>query len=98
MIFQEERDNNIYDQDSEFEGDLVEPQPGASSWEQFLHMHHTLRGWTTHDPFQADLIEHMWLQRSSLLLDLFLVSYVPPQSTCYCSHVVSSYKYVISLT
>jgi hypothetical protein len=63
-----------------------------------LHMHHMLRDRTTHDRLQANLIEHMWVKRSCLLLDLSLVSSLPPQSTCYCSHVVSSYKYVISLT
>jgi hypothetical protein len=50
-----------------------------------LHMHHMLRDRTTHDRLQADLIEHMWVKRSCLLLDLSLVSSLPPQSTCYCS-------------
>jgi hypothetical protein len=33
MIIDDERDDNIYDQGSKFEGDLVEPQSGSMSWE-----------------------------------------------------------------
>jgi hypothetical protein len=70
MIVQEERDGNISDQDSEFEGELVEPQPGALSWVLFLHMHHTLRDRTTHDRLQADLVKHMWIHVETKVLCL----------------------------
>jgi hypothetical protein len=33
MIIDEERDGNMYDQGWEFQGDLVEPLPGPTSWE-----------------------------------------------------------------
>jgi hypothetical protein len=37
MIVQEEQDDNIYEDDWEFEGELVEPQHEAIPREYFLH-------------------------------------------------------------
>jgi hypothetical protein len=59
MIVQEERDDNIYDGDWNFEDELVEPRAGAASWKYFLHMHNSLQDRTTYNRLQADLIEHM---------------------------------------
>jgi hypothetical protein len=49
MIVEDERDDNIYDGDSEFQGEFVEPHAGTASWKYFLHMHNLFRDRTTHD-------------------------------------------------
>jgi hypothetical protein len=37
MIVEDERDDNIYDQGWDFEGELAGPAAGVASWEQFMH-------------------------------------------------------------
>jgi hypothetical protein len=60
MIIENKRDNNIYDQGWDFEGELAEPAPGVASWEQFMHVMETLHDRHIHDRLQTDLIEHIW--------------------------------------
>ncbi|XP_071680521.1 uncharacterized protein [Lolium perenne] len=61
MIVEEERDDNVYDQGWEFQGDLVAPEPGPpTDLVDFLHVHHELRDLATHSRLQNDLVQHMW--------------------------------------
>jgi hypothetical protein len=38
MIVENERDDNIYDQVWDFQGELAELVAGVASWEQFMHV------------------------------------------------------------
>ena len=58
MIVEQERDDKLHDQGWQFQGELVEPQPGASTFKGFLHMHTELRDRHIHDRLQTDLIDH----------------------------------------
>ena len=60
MIVEDERDDSLYDNDWQFQGDLVEPLAGASNWEQFIHNTVEIRDKDTHNRLQKDLVEHMW--------------------------------------
>ena len=61
MITEDERDNSIYDQWFDFQGEYVEPeQPPPATFDQFVHFHRELRDWRTHVQLQDDLLEHMW--------------------------------------
>jgi hypothetical protein len=60
MIVENERDDNIYDQGWDFQGELVEPAAGLASWEQFMHATESLHDLHIHDRLQTDLIEHIW--------------------------------------
>lgn len=60
MIFEDERDDSIFDKEWDFRGDLVEPQHGPTSFDQFLHTHHAIRDRVAHNQLQNDLVEHMW--------------------------------------
>ncbi|XP_073367944.1 uncharacterized protein [Aegilops tauschii subsp. strangulata] len=61
MITEDERDNSIYDQWFDFQGENVEPeQPPPATFDQFVHFHRELRDWRTHVQLQDDLLEHMW--------------------------------------
>lgn len=61
MIVEDERDESIYDQGFDFQGENVEPgQPPPANFEQFVHFHRELRDWRTHVQLQDDLVEHMW--------------------------------------
>jgi hypothetical protein len=39
MIIEEERDRGLYDQGWKFQGELIALHPGASTFEEFLHVH-----------------------------------------------------------
>jgi hypothetical protein len=39
MIVDEERDDSVYDQKWDFQGELVAPDPGLASIQDFLHAH-----------------------------------------------------------
>jgi hypothetical protein len=42
MIVKEERDDIVYDQGCDFQGELVAANPVPSSFQQFLHTHHEI--------------------------------------------------------
>ena len=49
MIVEDERDESIYDQGFDFQGENVEPeQPPPATFGQFVRFHHELRDWRTH--------------------------------------------------
>ena len=61
MIAEDERDNSIYDQGFDFQGENVEPlHQKPATFEQFAQFHHETRDWHTHLDHQNDLVEHMW--------------------------------------
>ena len=60
MIVEVERDDSLYDNDWEGQGELVAPQGGPATFQDILHVHHEIRDSTVHNQLQADLIEHMW--------------------------------------
>ncbi|XP_073362378.1 uncharacterized protein [Aegilops tauschii subsp. strangulata] len=61
MIVEDERDNNIFDQGFDFQGENVEPlHQEPATFEQFAQFHHELRDWHTHLDLQNDLVEHVW--------------------------------------
>jgi hypothetical protein len=62
-----ERDEGIYDQGWEFQGELVAPHPGAATFEKFLHMHEEIYDRATHDQLQKDLIKHQWVLAKIIL-------------------------------
>jgi hypothetical protein len=49
MIIEEERDEGLHDQGWKFQGELVDPQLGLASWDEFLHVHHEIRDRHTHN-------------------------------------------------
>jgi hypothetical protein len=42
MIVEEERDDSVYDQGWNFQGELVVPNPGPVFFQDFLHAHHDI--------------------------------------------------------
>jgi hypothetical protein len=60
MIVENERDDNIYDQGSDFQHELAEPAAGVASWKQLWHVTKKLHDHQIHDRLQTDLIEHIW--------------------------------------
>ncbi|XP_051186503.2 uncharacterized protein [Lolium perenne] len=60
MIVEVERDDSLYDNDWEGQGELVTPQRGPASFQEVLHAHHEIRDLAVHNQLQADLIEHVW--------------------------------------
>jgi hypothetical protein len=60
MIVNDERDEGIHDQGWEFQGELVAPYLGATTFEEFLHVHEEIHDSATHNQLQRDLIEYQW--------------------------------------
>jgi hypothetical protein len=60
MTVEQERDNNLHNQGWKFQGELIEPQYGTSSCEEFLHMHVELCDSHIHNRLQTDLVEYRW--------------------------------------
>jgi hypothetical protein len=60
MIVENERDDSIYDQEWDFQGELAEPAAEVASWEQFMHATENVHDHRIHDRLQTDLIEHIW--------------------------------------
>jgi hypothetical protein len=56
MIVENERDDNIYDQGWDFQGELAEPSAEVASWEQFMHVTENLHDRHIHNRLQTDLI------------------------------------------
>ncbi|KAK1679799.1 hypothetical protein QYE76_040647 [Lolium multiflorum] len=55
-----ERDDSLFDNDWEGQGELVTPQGAPASFQDILHAHHEIRDLAVHNQLQADLVEHMW--------------------------------------
>ena len=61
MIVEDERDDSIYNQGFDFQGENVEPEhPPPATFEQFVQFRRELRDWHTHVQLQDDLVEHVW--------------------------------------
>jgi hypothetical protein len=61
IIVEEERDDTVYDQGWNFQGELVAPNPGPVSFQDFLHAHHETRDRATHHVLHEDLVNHIWI-------------------------------------
>jgi hypothetical protein len=60
MIVENERPDGRNENHWEFQGELVAPIPGASTWEDYLHMNVEVTNDTVSKQLQTDLIEHQW--------------------------------------
>ena len=61
MIVENERDDaRMFDQDWDFEGELVALTPGPVSHDKSSDLYAEMRDRTQHERLQNDLIEHMW--------------------------------------
>ncbi|XP_073353886.1 uncharacterized protein [Aegilops tauschii subsp. strangulata] len=61
MIVEDERDESIFDQGFDYQGENVEPlHQEPATFEQFAQFHRELRDWHTHLDLQNDLVEHVW--------------------------------------
>ncbi|KAK1608299.1 hypothetical protein QYE76_031972 [Lolium multiflorum] len=60
MIVEVERDDSLFDNEWDGQGELVTPQGGPASFQDILHAHHEIRDLAVHNQLQADLVEHMW--------------------------------------
>ncbi|XP_020195431.1 uncharacterized protein [Aegilops tauschii subsp. strangulata] len=61
MIVKDERDESIFDQGFDYQGENVEPlHQEPATFEQFVQFHRELRDWHTHLDLQNDLVEHVW--------------------------------------
>ena len=60
MIVENERPDGRNENQWEFQGELVAPIPGASTWEDYLHMNVEVTNDTVSKQLQTDLIEHQW--------------------------------------
>jgi hypothetical protein len=65
MIVEEERDDSVYDQGWDFQGDLVAANPIPSSFQEFLHTHPEIRDQATHLDLHKDLMSHIWIHRGT---------------------------------
>jgi hypothetical protein len=61
MIVEEERDDSVYDQRWDFQGELVAANPRPVSFQNFLHAHHEIRDRATHHILHEDLVNHIWI-------------------------------------
>jgi hypothetical protein len=59
MIVEAERDDNIHDQSWDIQGELVDLEPGITSWKQFMHITKTLHDRNIHNELQTDLTKHI---------------------------------------
>ncbi|KAK1610949.1 hypothetical protein QYE76_034622 [Lolium multiflorum] len=60
MIVENERPDGRNENHREFQVELVAPIPGASTWEDYLHMNVEVTNDTVSKQLQTDLIEHQW--------------------------------------
>ena len=61
MIIEDERDESIFDQGFDYQGENVEPlHQELDTFEQSVQFHRELREWHTHLGLQTDLVEHVW--------------------------------------
>jgi hypothetical protein len=62
MIIEEERDDSVYGQGWDFQGELVTPNLGPVSFQDFLHAHHNIRNRATHHALHENLVNHVWIR------------------------------------
>ena len=61
MIVEDERDESIFDQGFDYQGENIEPlHQDPTTFEQFVQFHREMRDWHTHLNLQNDLVEHVW--------------------------------------
>ena len=61
MIVEDERDDSIFDQGFDYQGENIEPlHQDPATFEQFVQFHREMRDWHTHLNLQNDLVEHVW--------------------------------------
>ena len=61
MIVEDERDESIFDQGFDYQGENIEPlHQDPATFEQFVQFHREMRDWHTHLNLQNDLVEHVW--------------------------------------
>ncbi|KAM3364359.1 hypothetical protein ACQJBY_014602 [Aegilops geniculata] len=61
MIVEDERDESIFDQGFDYQGENIEPlHQDPATFEQFAQFHREMRDWHTHVNLQNDLVEHVW--------------------------------------
>ncbi|KAK1645910.1 hypothetical protein QYE76_063715 [Lolium multiflorum] len=60
MIIENERPDGRNENQWEFQGELVAPIAGASTWADYLHMNVEVTNNTVSKQLQTDLIEHQW--------------------------------------
>jgi hypothetical protein len=58
MIFEDERHDGRNEHIWDFQGELVAPSPGASSWQQYLHMNVEVTDDNISKCLHKNLIEH----------------------------------------
>jgi hypothetical protein len=73
MIVAEERDDTVYNQEWDFQGELVAPNPRPASFQNFLHVHHKIQDRATDHLLNKDLVNHIWiLPRLNLFIFYFM--------------------------
>jgi hypothetical protein len=60
MIVENERSDGRNENHWEFQCELVAPLPGASSWQDYLHINVELTNENVCKQLLTDLIEHQW--------------------------------------
>ncbi|XP_040249337.2 uncharacterized protein [Aegilops tauschii subsp. strangulata] len=61
MIVEDERDESIFDQGFDYQGENIEPlHQDPAIFEQFAQFHREMCDWHTHLNLQNDLVEHVW--------------------------------------
>jgi hypothetical protein len=61
MIVEEERDDSVYDQGWDFQGELVAPNLVPSLFQEFFCTHHEIRDRATHLALHEDLVNPIWI-------------------------------------
>jgi hypothetical protein len=61
MIVEEERDDSVYDQGWDFQGELVAANLVPSCFQEFLHTYHEIRDRATHLVIHKDLENYIWI-------------------------------------
>lgn len=54
-----ERDDSLFDQGWDYQGENVEPGYGAATFAQITQFHKEIHAWTTQIQLQDDLVDHM---------------------------------------
>jgi hypothetical protein len=61
MIIKQEHHDSLHDQGWKFQDELVEPQAGATTFQEFIHMQTKLCDSHISARLQANIIEHEWI-------------------------------------
>ena len=59
MTIEDDRDDNIYNQGFDYQGENVEPEYGPTTFAEFIQFHHEIRDWATHIYLQNYLVDRM---------------------------------------